>query len=158
MDFREEAFLNGFSEGLDKVAGPRMEALRGKLKGAGGAISGAAKKGVAAVKGAPGWIKRQWQGTQKSETPFQKGVAGKRERRAWGEQAGMEEMHRRQAPKASFKDIYEGIRHGKGDVRKGALSLLGKRALIAGVPATGVAAGGLGLRAALKKKKEPESQ
>ena len=44
MDFREESFLNGFSDGLEKIAGPRAAAKKGAS-----AVSGFLKKQLGKV-------------------------------------------------------------------------------------------------------------
>lgn len=137
MDFREESFLNGFSEGMEKIAGPKTEAVR---------------KGVTSVKeflkGAPSKIKAQWQGTQKGGPKatwgdILRGIVGGR---------GKTYVKGLETGKGARIPVGEGWKAPGKEVRRGALKLLGKRALIAGAPA----AAGVGLGAALKKRKKEE--
>lgn len=128
-EYLEEAFFVGFEEGLEKAAERgRVTFAKTPLKEAKKAPTGKKVRRLFGLRKrlekAPSRIAKHWKGTQKG------------------------------GPPASWKDIYEGIRRGKGEVRRGALGLLGKRALIAGVPTAAAGAGALGLRALLKGKKK----
>lgn len=122
MDFREEAFLNGFSDGLEKVAGPRAAA-----KKAGGAVAEFLKRQAGKVTRPISQIREEMRFAGPAEGKPGTGAAAGAKR-------------------------YLGRFFGKGPRGKEYRRAAGGAALRVGAPA----AAGVGLGAALKKRKKKE--
>ena len=146
MDFREEAFLAGFDEGLDKVAKSKAGEIGKRI----GETAGRAASGAA------GWLGRV---TGVSGTRAALRQAGQRAR-AGGVAAKVKEGKPFKASDVkagrmeSLKQYLKGLRGKAG--RKEDVSAARRSLARLGVTGAAVGTGGLGLRAALKKRKEED--